>query len=281
MNILVTGLNGFVGQEVKTAFERSGHQVYPAPKDILLLGGIGLDKAVRKADVIVNLAGANIVGRWTEDRMVEILESRRVSTRNLVKAVNASEKKPILFINASATGIYQPDVFCDDTSSDYADNFLSRVVRAWEEELYGLQQVRKVILRFGVVIGENGGMLRKLMPWVKKRIRIILGSGEQEFPLIHVEDVTGFMLYVLSHPEMEGVYNLVIPNCVNYREFVKALAVYKRPLLSFSVPEWLLWLLLGDSHIVITRSAHVVPWRLMHCGYALKYRTIHEVVGRA
>lgn len=280
MNVLVTGLNGFVGRGVKAAFERSGHTVFPAPKDVLLPGGAGLDQVVSQADIIINLAGASVLGRWTENKMIEILESRRVSTRNLVKSVNASAKKPLLFINASAVGIYRPGVFCDDDSNDYADNFLSRVVRAWEEEVKGLQQVRKVILRFGMIIGKDGGALKRLASLKKKRIAVVMGSGKQEFPIIHLDDITGFMLYLLKHPEMEGVFNMAIPNCVNYREFIKAMFADRSPLLQVRLPEWMLWMLLGRSSIVLTHSAHIIPWRLMNSGYLLKHRTVNEVLER-
>lgn len=260
------------------AFERQGHRVYPVPREDLLLGGKGLDRITEQAEMIVNLAGTTVTGRWTEERMIDILESRRVSTRNLVDSVNRCSKKLQLFINASAVGIYQPDRFCDEESSDIGRHFLAKVANAWEEEAGKLRNVRKVVLRFGVVIAAGGGVLKKMMPWIRSRIAVVLGNGEQEFPVIHLEDITGFMIYLLGHPELEGVYNMVIPNCVNYREFVRALAEYKKPFLRFRVPAWVLQLMMGPASTVITRSAHVVPWRLMKSGYEYKYRTVGEVV---
>lgn len=277
MNVFVTGLHGFVGQGVKAEFERWGHAVYPVPREDLLLGGEGLDRIAEQAEVIVNLAGATIMGRWTEKRMVEILESRRVSTRNLVESVNRSSKKLQLFINASAVGIYQPDKFCDEDSLEIGNGFLAKVAKAWEEEVKKLQKARKVVLRFGVVIAQEGGVLKKLMPLVNKRIAVVLGSGCQEFPLIHMEDITGFMIYLLGHPELEGVYNMVIPNSVNYRDFVRALAVCRKPFFRVRIPSWMLWLVMGQASTVITRSAHVIPWRLMNSGYVYKHRTVHEL----
>ncbi|MDE5638478.1 MAG: TIGR01777 family oxidoreductase [Odoribacter sp.] len=278
MNVFVTGLHGFIGQGVKAAFERQGHQVYPVPREDLLLGGKGLDRITEQAEMIVNLAGTTVTGRWTEERMIDILESRRVSTRNLVDSVNRCSKRLQLFINASAVGIYQPDRFCDEESSDIGRHFLAKVANAWEEEAGKLRNVRKVVLRFGVVIAAGGGVLKKMMPWIRSRIAVVLGNGEQEFPVIHLEDITGFMIYLLGHPELEGVYNMVIPNCVNYREFVRALAGYKKPFLRFRVPAWVLQLMMGPASTAITRSAHVVPWRLMKSGYEYKCRTVGEVV---
>lgn len=278
MNVLITGVQGFVGQEVKAEFEKWGHAVFPVPKEDLLLGGKNLDRLAEQAEVIINLAGSGIRGPWTEKRMIDILESRRVTTRNLVRAVNRAVQKPKLFINASAVGIYRPDVFCDEESVDYGENFLSRVLRAWEAEVRNLKQVRQVILRFGIIIGTGGGILKKLLPLMKSRIAVVLGDGRQEFPLIHIEDVTGFMLYLLNHQEEEGVYNIVIPNCVNYREFIRFLTFRKKPLFRLRIPAWILETVLGEAATVFTRSPHVIPWRMMHTEYVLKRRTIREVL---
>lgn len=278
MEILITGLGGFIGQAMKNACLEAGHNVYTIPREILLPGGQRLKEATGRADVIVNLAGENIMGRWTDEKMIEIVESRRVITRNLVKCIQDSVRKPFLWINASAVGIYRPGIFCDEESVDLGRHFLAAVARAWENEVAKLEGVRKVILRLGLVIGGGGGILRKLMPLVKARMAVVLGNGRQEFPLIHVADVTGFMLYVLKNEDMEGTYNLVIPNAVTYREFVKALAVIRRPWCTFTLPEWLLTLLLGKAAYTLTRSAHVIPLRMLTSGYELKYRTLSEMI---
>lgn len=278
MNVLVTGIHGFVGQKVKTEFEKQGHTVFSVPKEDLLLGGKNLNRLAERAEVIINLAGSGIQGPWTEKRMIDILESRRVSTRNLVKAVNSAVRKPELFINASAVGVYRPDVFCDEESVDYGEHFLSRVIRAWEAEVKNLQQVRQVILRFGLIIGTEGGIMKKLLPFLKSRIAVVLGDGRQEFPLIHVEDVTGFMLYLLNHREAEGIYNIVIPNSVNYREFIRFLTARKKLLFRLRIPAWILEMIVGECVTVLTRSPHVIPWRMMRTGYVLKRRTIREIL---
>lgn len=280
MNVFVAGLHGFIGQGVKVEFERSGHNVYPVPREDLLLGGKGLDRIAEQAEMIVNLAGAAVTGRWTESRMIDILESRRVSTRNLVESVNRCSKKLQLFVNASAVGIYQPDKFCDEESSDMGSHFLAKVARAWEDEVGKLRNVRKAVLRFGFVMASGGGVLGKMMPWLKGGIAVVLGSGSQELPLIHMEDITGFMIYLLGHPELEGVYNMVIPNSVSYNEFMTALSVYKKPFFRFKIPDRVLELVAGRASAVLTRSAHVIPWRLMKSGYEYRCRTVREVVGK-
>ena len=259
MEILVTGLHGFIGQVLKETFEKNGHHVFTASREALLTGNEELKDAARRADIVVNLAGESIAGRWTDEKMIEIVESRRCITRNLVRCIQGSEKKPLLWINASAVGVYKPDTFCDEYSADLGHHFLAGVIKVWEGEVAQL-------------------VLHKLKPMIKSRVAVIMGNGKQEFPLIHVEDVAGFVMYVLDHRDMEGVYNLVIPNAVTYREFVRSLAVIRKPLFTVVLPEWLLWLLMGESAYTLTRSAHVIPMRMMTSGYELKYRTVREIV---
>ncbi|WP_251622152.1 DUF1731 domain-containing protein [Odoribacter lunatus] len=278
MNVFVTGLHGFVGSKVKAEFERGGHKVFPVLREDLLLGGERLDRIAKWADVVVNLAGEAVTGKWTENKMIDILESRRVSTRNLVDSLNRCSKRLKLFINASAVGIYQANRFCDEDSLDIGSHFLAKVANAWEEELNKLEGARKVVLRLGLVIASNGGILKRLIPWIKGRVAFVLGSGDQECPIIHVEDVTGFMMYLLKHQELEGVYNMVIPNSVNFREFVKALTARKGLVIRVKIPEWLLCLIVGNASTVLTRSAHVIPWRVMESGYEYKCRTVREVI---
>ena len=87
MEILVTGLHGFIGQVLKETFEKNGHHVFTASREALLTGNEELKDAARRADIVVNLAGESIAGRWTDEKMIEIVESRRCITRNLVRCM--------------------------------------------------------------------------------------------------------------------------------------------------------------------------------------------------
>lgn len=279
-------MNGFVGQEVKRGFEAAGHTVKGVPRQVLMDGGEHLDEWVENADVVINLAGASLLGRWTEEYKKEILSSRQIGTQNLVDAINRvrRDKEPEtgvkLFISASAVGIYRTGSLSDEDTQETESNFLSEVVQVWENEAAQALGVRTVILRFGVIVGKDGGVIQKLLPFVHAHLAVIAGNGKQPFPLIHIDDVVGFMLYALTHDDVAGIYNMVIPEETTYRGFIKALSKIRRPWLTLSLPENLLKLAMGNSVTVLTRTPHVISGRLLISGYRLKYRTVDEVIGQ-
>lgn len=279
-------MSGFVGQEVKRGFEAAGHAVKGVPRQVLMDGGEHLDEWVENADVVINLAGASLFGRWTEGYKKEILSSRQIGTQNLVDAINRvrRDKEPEtgvkLLISASAVGIYRTGLLSDEDTQETESNFLSEVVQVWENEAAQALGVRTVILRFGVIVGKDGGVIQKLLPFVHAHLAVIAGNGKQPFPLIHIDDVVGFMLYALTHDDVAGIYNMVIPEETTYRGFIKALSKIRRSWLTLSLPENLLKLAMGNSVTVLTRTPHVISGRLLISGYRLKYRTVDEVIGQ-
>lgn len=286
MNILVTGFNGFLGREVKRFFESAGYAVQGAPRQVLMDGGILLDEMVARADVVINLAGAGLFHRWTDDYKRIIMSSRQLATQNIVDAINrvSSDKEPELgvklFISASAVGIYRAGSCSDEGTEETGSDFLADVVRTWEKEALCARGVRTIILRLGVIAGSDGGVVQKLMPLIRLHLGVVVGNGLQPFPMIHVDDVVGFMLHAVSHEDIEGVYNMVIPEETNYKGFVKALNRICPSWFTFSIPGGVLNLAMGTLATMLTQTAHVVPRRLLESGYRLKCRNVDEVIDR-
>lgn len=278
VSIFITGIGGFIGQALKKESERAGYRVFTLPREQLLEGGVLLTEALRNADVVVNLAGENIMGRWNVKKKKQILQSRVQITRNLVSAIAGLERKPKLFVNASAIGIYRPDSYSDEETRKLGDDFLARVLKAWEAELRGLRHVRTVVLRFGVVFGKDGGVWKQLLPMLKSRVYFILGTGAQAMPMIRVEDITGFILYAVGHPGVEGIYNMVIPQEVSFREFINALSVIRNSFLNWRIPRGVLEMVMGEGVSPLLDTAHVKSIRLPGSGYELKYRNVNEVL---
>ena len=90
-----------------------------------------------------------------------------VTTSLLVGSIESlpASERPKLFISASAIGIYDSLRVHTEQSMDFDDNFLATVCQQWENCLKPLEEVelRKCIIRIGIVLGKDGGMLKNWM----------------------------------------------------------------------------------------------------------------------
>lgn len=278
MNIFITGANGFIGSGIKETFLQSGHTVVGIPHQLFAQEDNQLTIALCKADIVINLAGENIFGRWTVRKKQRILSSRQETTRKLVQAIHQIPHKPQLFISASAVGIYKSDVYSDEDETELGEDFLAQVAMSWEKEAGELRNTRIVILRMGMVIGKNGGVFSKMSAPMRAKISIIPGDGWQPFPLIHLNDVAGFIGYAIHHTDVSGIYNLTTPETPTLWEFIESMKNRFQPWVTFKIPKWLLSIVFSEASVLFTQGANVTPKRLLESGYKLRYGTVAEIV---
>lgn len=240
-----------------------------------------LFEVINEVNAVVNLAGENVGGRrWNEDFKKRILDSR-VSTTNLfVTAIKQCEKKPSVYVSASAVGYYGAKHDGEITEdSEPGNDFMADVTKEWEaasEELKK-QNIRRVILRFGIVLSKEDGALKKMLLPFKLFIGGPLGSGKQWFPWIHIEDVVRTVMFSLDE-KVEGPFNVVAPGIVSMKEFCKELGVVmKRPSL-FQVPGFILRLVLGEFAEYVLNGAKIKPTRLKEVGFEFKNSKISEAL---
>jgi NAD dependent epimerase/dehydratase family enzyme len=134
-------------------------------------------ESVKNFDAIINLAGATIFSRWTDDYKRAIRESRMSTTRNLVEAIPSSPDKNITLFSTSAVGYYG---FHGDEElveeSPPGNDFLARLAIDWEGEALKAKEkrARVVTTRFGIVLGErrslgaNGSSLQEIYRWTHR-----------------------------------------------------------------------------------------------------------------
>lgn len=295
MRVLIAGATGLIGTALKKFFESSNHEVFTLVRD--------KNKATKKAiywnldektkaeelgffenmDLIINLAGENIAsGRWSEAKKKAILESRLKVTEKLVSIILELKNPPKLLINASAIGYYGDrgeELLLE--SSEPGHIFLSEVCKDWEKALRPLSQsnVRVVILRTSAVLAKEGGAFSKMLPAFKFGLGGNLGSGEQYFSFISLEDLVRIVDYVVSHEEIQGPINVSTPNPITNKTFTKALGkALNRPTF-FQVPAFIIRLIFGQmGEEVLLSSAKVYPKKLLDAGFQFKYPTIEETI---
>ena len=273
MKVAITGATGFVGSRLVERLQKQGMKIlvltrntanarrlFPADvyPDVEIIAYTptasgSWQNEIANCQGIVNLAGSPISeGRWTTERKQEILNSRKFTTQIIVEAITNSSTKPQVLVNASAIGYYgTSETATFDENSASGNDFLAEVCQVWEAEAQKVtdSNVRLVILRFGIVLG-MGGALGKMITPFKLFAGGPIGSGEQWFSWIHLEDMVGLILHALTKSEMSGVYNGTAPNPVRMAELSTTMGkVMNRPSW-LPVPAFAIEAMLGDGAVV-------------------------------
>jgi len=272
--IAITGSSGFVGQNLKKFFEDKKCEVISIKREYLKDDNKLLD-IVSKSDVIINLAGANIINRWTESYKELLYSSRIETTKAIVKAINSSEKKPNILISTSAIGVYDNKSTYDE-SANLNNDFLANLGKDWEEEAKKAQ-IPVAIFRFGIVLGKNGGALDKMLLPFKLGVGGVIGSGNQAFSFIHIEDLLNAYEHVIEN-KLEGTFNLVSPTPTTNKGLTKALGKYLNRPTIFPVPEFMLKLIFSEGAKILTDGQSVVPQKLLDNGFNFKYKNIEQAI---
>jgi uncharacterized protein len=301
MKIAIAGATGFVGSQLVKQLQAQGDRVVILTRNpqsasnrfgqAQIVGYNPLksgewQESISGCDAVINLAGEPIAEkRWTPAQKRAILESRQIGTQKIVEAIlqgrgsanDLATVKPQVLINASAIGYYgtsETDKF--DESSPAGSDFLAEVCTAWETAAQAVTAsgTRLVILRFGIVLGKNGGALGKMLAPFSAFVGGPIGSGKQWFSWIHSDDAIKLIIAALKDSQMQGVYNATAPNPVTMTEFAHTLGnVMSRPSW-LPVPNFAIEALLGEGAIVVLQGQQVIPTKTLDRGFDFQYPTL-------
>lgn len=292
--VLVTGATGFVGRHLVDALLGGGHDVIALtrqPEQAARSFGGGarciasmdeLDPATQ-VEVVLNLAGARILGpRWSGKRKEVLRRSRVKLTGRVVEWIARAEHKPFLFLSASAIGYYGIQKIGDqaalDESAPPQPMFMSDLCREWEEAAGGAAQygVQVECMRFGLVLGKGGALPMMLLP-IRLGLGGRLGSGRQWLSWIHVEDLVRAVAHrwrqalLVNGGGQRGATNFTAPECVTQEEFSRTAArIWHRPAF-LPTPGWPMRLALGEQADLLLEGQRVVPARLEREGFVFRY----------
>ncbi len=280
--IAMTGASGFVGQALTKYFEASRMQVVAIPREVLNQPK-ELDSIITKSDIVINLAGASIISRWSASYKELLYHSRIDTTKAIVDAMQRCRSKPQLFISTSAVGIYPQEGVYSEDDALLGDDFLAELCKSWEAEALKASGIgiRTAIFRFGIVLGKDGGALAKMLTPFKLGVGGVIGDGSQAVSFIHRDDLMAAYMHIIEHDTLEGVFNLTAPTPTTNRGLTKALGEYlNRPTL-LPLPAFILKLLLGEGASILTEGQSVLPKRLLESGFVFEYPTIEKAIERA
>lgn len=249
--ILIFGGSGLVGENF---LAHSSHEIIRVTRDrhqkVHWNPGQGVlnTEIFEGVDTVINLCGASIAEkRWTPSRIQILRESRVHTTQFLCSKISESQHKPRVYIQASGVGYYGAlnNNLCTEQQGR-GFGFLADLAVDWEEASQSLEAlgVQRHILRLGVVLASNGGVLQKLKLPFSLNLGGALGSGNQPFPWIHIDDVISILLFFIENPQA-GIYNVVAPHRVNQKEFAKTLASSMGRLAFLPAPKWAIKLFMG------------------------------------
>jgi len=282
MKIAISGSTGFIGRLLSEFFLQSGNELIMISRHDFADGSNQLAKVIKSADVIVNLAGASVLQRWSEKNKKEIITSRVNTTKLLVKAVqqNLPDHCPQVFISASAIGIYESNKSHDEYSNELGSDFLASVCKEWESATTELEQIdlRLCTIRIGIVLGTKGGSLKKMLPIFESGLGGKISTGNQAFSFIHCLDFCRAIRHLIMSHKSEGVYNFVSPEPSTNYLFTKALSENLHRPAFFTIPEFALKIVYGQASTMLTTGARVLPKRLLDEGFWFQFPDISSAI---
>lgn len=277
--IAIVGANGFIGTRMQSFFKAEGFTVISLNRKDTQKSIEEITQVLEGIDIIINLAGAPIIHRWSSAYKEVLYNSRVLTTNKLVTAMSQMKKKPELFISTSAIGIYATNGPMSESNYTYSDNFLAKICQDWEAEAQKADDFTRVIIfRFGVVLGKGGGALSQMLPSFKLGIAGTIGDGSEPFSWIHIDDLLSAYLFVFINDKMKGTFNLCAPNPVTNKVLTKTLGkILHRPTV-IPLPKFVLRFLFSEGATVLTEGQNVVPERLLNNNFIFKYPTIEEAL---
>lgn len=304
--VLLTGASGLIGSALAPALRDAGYEVVRVLRAARAEGASGesvvWDFASEAADraalsqlegleAVVHLAGKSIAGRrWNAEFKQQIRDSRVNGTQNLVDALARLNRKPRVFISASAVGYYGSDrgeeVLPEESST--GSGFLAEIAREWEGAALRAEQagIRTVLLRLAMVVSARGGALEKMLLPFKLGLGGRIGRGRQYWSWVSLDDVVGVILLALQNDSVRGPWNVSAPQTPTNAEFTRALARALRRPSVLPVPAFILKVLLGEmAESLMLGSLRVEPRRLLELGYRFRHPelelALREMVGNS
>ena len=293
MRVLLTGGTGLIGRHLVSRLLTLGHtvcvvtrspekarqmldarvEIWPGLQNVSTLDGV---------DAVVNLAGEPIADkRWTHAQKQKLCDSRWAITQRISELIQASETPPAVLISGSATGYYGDLCEVVVTEEEPPHNeFTHKLCARWEQIASSAQsdRTRVCLLRTGVVLARDGGILGKMVPPFKLGLGGPIGNGRQYLAWIHIDDMVNGILWLLDN-DLRGPFNMVSPYPVRNEQFSNALGqALNRPAF-LRVPATAIRLLMGESSVLVLGGQRALPKRLEAAGFTFRWYDLDEALG--
>jgi uncharacterized protein (TIGR01777 family) len=293
MHILITGGTGLIGRHLCKALLAEGHQLTVLsrhPETVAVKCGAdvraitSLEKWLPEQtfDAVINLAGEPIVDAYWSVRRKQVLRNSRIAlTEKLVQCIVAAKQKPSVLLSGSAVGFYgnggDKELY---ESASVGNDFAAKLCRDWEVPALAAKAagVRVCLLRTGLVLSRDGGLLGKMLPPFKLGMGARLGNGKQWMSWVHIDDYVEMVLRLLQDEQMSGPFNMTAPNPVTNAEFTRVLARTLHRPAYFIAPGFMLQLAMGERAALLLEGQRVLPANLTDAGYQFKFHNLSSAL---
>ena len=295
MKVAITGASGMIGRAISAFLTTGGHEVFalvrrPAttPHEIRWdpsAGTVDTDR-LRGIDAVIHLAADPISARpLTPAKRRSLYDSRVQGTRTIATALAQMPDGPKVLLSASGSNIYgdRGDEILTETSVPGVGGLLCDIARDWEAATRPAADagIRVVLVRTGIVLDRSATVLKALGTVTRLGGAAPLGTGQQYWPWVSIDDVVGLYHHALITPEIEGPFIASGPAPVTNEEFTRTLArVLHRPVLPLRVPRVAPALLLGKdlADSLLFTSMRMVPARAQETGYSFAHTTLEAAL---
>ena len=292
--ILISGATGLVGKKLARKLFERGYQV-----EILVRSkstksdfksyvwdyknGLLEEGALDNTYIFIHLAGASISNRWTKSYKEEIYKSRVDSAQFIYDEMQKKNIHPEAVISSSAVGIYgQPTSQQIFTENDKpAEDFLGKVCKDWEEKAYQVKNLgsRVVCVRTSTVLSEKGGALEVLKKPIELNFGAVLGSGEQYFPWIHLDDLVNIYIKAVEDVSMNGAYNASAPDFVNNKTLTEKIASHLGKTIWLPhIPGFIIKTILGEMSTLALDGSRISSKKIESSGFKFIYSDLDKAL---
>lgn len=293
MRVLITGGTGLIGRRLCKALLAEGDELTVLSRDpasVPVKCGTGVHALASLAewhpamsfDAVINLAGEPIIdARWSAQRKHVLWESRVTLTEELVRHIAAAECKPSVLLSGSAVGYYgdRGDLMLDE-AADVGGDFAAQMCKAWEDAARVAESagVRVCLLRTGLILSNDGGLLGRMLLPFKLGLGARLGNGNQWMSWVHIEDYVAMVLRLLRDKQTCGSYNMTAPQPVTNAEFTAALAVALHRPAFFVAPAALLNLVMGERACLLLEGQRVLPGKMEMAHHRFSFSNLADAL---
>jgi len=292
MRIFVAGGSGTIGVPLVRSLLQAGHQVTattrtPEKQDMLrALGATPVVVDALDASALADAVGAaspsHVIHQLTAlpkagpKRASELEATNRLrdeGTRNLLRAAIAARATRVIGGSFALMGAAPAAAGSGiSAAGDAVRSMESQITNAAREG-----SIEGIVLRYGMFYGAGSPSTAELVDLVRRRRLPAIRHDRGQLPFIHLDDAVSATVAALDRGRSGESYDIVDDRAMSFSDMVRALAAAIGAPPPFTVPAWLVRLIMPyRSRLIAMRVPLSNAKAAAELGWRPRYPTIRE-----